>query len=152
MPSGADFDSARVFYHFDVFEDAGAGSYFRRTENDSIAGALYGDLFSNGGIVDLAERMPELARRTNSMAIDVVYTWVNSKDPEWIRAFESAERGHAGTDAVSHGRFHANDDLRYSLRSVDMNLPWVGTIYIVSNCRPPGMARHGASTHPLGAS
>ena len=70
--------------------------------------------------------------------IDVVYTWVDHSDPDWAEMYSSAS-GQASlkTDAASMTRFHNNDELKFSLRSVWLNAKWVNKIYIVSNCRPP---------------
>jgi hypothetical protein len=40
-------------------------------------------------------------------------------------------------DATALSRFHSNDELRYSMRSVAQNLPWVRQIYVFTNCAPP---------------
>lgn len=67
--------------------------------------------------------------------VDLVYTWVDGSDPEWLRAREIHNES---TDeqqlpsADSAARFTSNDELRYSLRSVDAFLPWVRKIYIVT--------------------
>lgn len=47
------------------------------------------------------------------------------------------------SDAMS--RFHNNDELRYSLRSLEQNLPWLRQIFVFSNCAPPGWL---ATDHP----
>ena len=42
-------------------------------------------------------------------------------------------------DAENLARFHNKDELRYSLRSVAQNLPWVRRIHVFTNCaRPTG--------------
>lgn len=133
-PSGSD----RRLWRFDVYEPTDAGNYVRRNESNVTAGVLYDDVFDRPGISDLTLRMPELSRRTNNLPIDIVYAWVDSKDPAWRRAFEGATQPDlTNGDAIADSRFHSSDELRYSLRSVDRYLPWVGTIHIVSNCSPP---------------
>ena len=42
-------------------------------------------------------------------------------------------------------RFHSNDELRYSLRSVSKSLPWVRQIYVFTNCAPPEWLK---TSHP----
>ncbi len=65
--------------------------------------------------------------------IDVVYTWVNSADPEWQDAWQTAfpER------SFDADRYSNHDELRYSLRSLGKYAPWLNRIYVVSNCAPP---------------
>jgi len=123
---------------FDVFDPIGTGSFVNRNKTDTLTGALYGDLFPpTCGAVDLTQRLPELAPRANQLAIDVVYTWVDSKDPEWRRAFTELTTHGASWDSLSEARFCSNDELRYSLRSLYLYMPWVNRIHIVSSCRPP---------------
>jgi hypothetical protein len=98
---------------------------------------LYGDAFAKPGLVDLAAVMPELDRSVNQYAIDLVYTWVDHRDPAWRVQFDEADRSGAGEDAKAGARFWSNDELKYSLRSVHLHMPWAGTIHIVSSCLPP---------------
>ncbi|GAA1497676.1 stealth family protein [Paeniglutamicibacter kerguelensis] len=72
--------------------------------------------------------------------IDVVYTWVDGTDPEWIakrdRHVDSKE-GSVLPTAASDARFVSNDELRFSLRSVEAFLPWVSHIYLVTAGQRP---------------
>jgi hypothetical protein len=69
--------------------------------------------------------------------IDVVYTWVDGTDPEWQRkrAAVTGEVYHA--ESNSDARFLSRDELRYSLRSLHANAPWVRNIYIVTDDQTP---------------
>ncbi|MEO7117802.1 MAG: stealth conserved region 3 domain-containing protein, partial [Candidatus Limnocylindrales bacterium] len=74
--------------------------------------------------------------RTDTAAnfpIDAVYTWVDASDPGW-REQLARFRDPATVDP---DRFNQSDELRYSLRSLDLFAPWVRRIHIVSNCPPP---------------
>ena len=72
--------------------------------------------------------------------VDIVYTWVNSSDPDW-RAMYTAATGKKPegetSDAKNIDRFLSRDELRYSLRSLAAFAPWVRRIHIVTNCAPP---------------
>ncbi|XP_039956130.1 N-acetylglucosamine-1-phosphotransferase subunits alpha/beta isoform X1 [Bactrocera neohumeralis] len=63
--------------------------------------------------------------------IDVVYTWVNGSDPMFI---DSARRYNPNYDPA---RFDDKNELRYSLRSLEMYAPWVRHVYIVTNGQIP---------------
>lgn len=65
--------------------------------------------------------------------IDIVYTWVDSSDPGW-RAMATA---HLDLGKLAHDLYTPSDELRYSLRSVEVFAPWVRRIHILSNCDPP---------------
>ena len=73
--------------------------------------------------------------------IDVVYTWVDDADPAWREKFERFS-GRSPTDhhrqARAEQRFRSRDELRYSLRSLDMYAPWVRNVYIVTDGQDPG--------------
>lgn len=66
--------------------------------------------------------------------IDVVYTWVDDTDQEWLA--EKAQHSPAGTknQDLSSGemRFRNRDELRYSIRSVRTFMPWVRNIFVVT--------------------
>jgi len=70
---------------------------------------------------------------SNRPPIDAVYTWVNHADPEWqnhwISTFPEQE--------FDPDRYTSNDELRYSLRSLNKYAPWLRKIYVVSNCSQP---------------
>ncbi len=67
--------------------------------------------------------------------IDVVYTWVDGSDAKFLTDFN---RYHAleinGDDPFVGGkrRFRDNDEIRYSLRSIETNAPWINRVFIVT--------------------
>jgi hypothetical protein len=65
--------------------------------------------------------------------IDAVYTWVNHADVDWQEHWQST----FPEEAFDPDRYTSNDELRYSLRSLNKYAPWLRKIYIVSNCRQP---------------
>jgi hypothetical protein len=69
--------------------------------------------------------------------IDLVYTWVDGSDPEWQARRAQFEGDTYHPEASDAARFISHDELRYSLRSVWMNLPWIRTIYLVTDRQVP---------------
>lgn len=72
--------------------------------------------------------------------VDVVYTWVDSSDPNWKlqHAQWSGQNDFTMPSAANDERYINRDELRYSLRSLQMYAPFVGNIYVVTNGqRPP---------------
>ncbi len=65
--------------------------------------------------------------------IDVVYTYVNSKDSNWKNEWKTT----FGESTYDENRYASHDELKYSLRSIFKFAPWVNNIFIVSNCNPP---------------
>ncbi|MGW1227724.1 stealth family protein [Streptomyces sp. NPDC001478] len=76
--------------------------------------------------------------------VDVVYTWVDDKDPAWAAERDAARSGRAGSpapglhaQAANDARFTSRDELRYSLRSLHQYAPWVRNIYLVTAGQQP---------------
>lgn len=72
--------------------------------------------------------------------IDVVYTWVDSEDPKWKEDYAEAlaqfgsDSPRTSSDIV---RFQDREELKYSLRSLEMFAPWVNHVFIVTNGQVP---------------
>lgn len=74
--------------------------------------------------------------------IDVVYTWVDDSDPEFVRERAKWLSGVRGSDgyrpaSIDPARFQSRDELKYSLRSIETYAPWVNHIWIVTNGQKP---------------
>ena len=71
------------------------------------------------------------------MKIDLVYTWVNNNDPRW-RADKTFWNKICGNKESSYNcRFCDNEELRYSLRSANINVPWINHIFIITDRQVP---------------
>lgn len=71
--------------------------------------------------------------------VDVVYTWVDGGDPEWLRrkaATLGLEHVDVGAEQGTE-RFRSRNELMYSLRSIDTFAPWVNRIWIVTDAQTP---------------
>jgi hypothetical protein len=72
--------------------------------------------------------------------IDVVYTWVDGGDPDWLerkRAAQERTGDKLHPHSLDRSRFDSRDDLRYSIRSVVNYMPWVRNIFIVTDRQSP---------------
>ena len=72
------------------------------------------------------------------MEIDLVYLWVDGNDPEWLakkNKFTGIEFTQNQTNCK--GRYANNNELKYSLRSVEKYLPWIRKIFIVTDNQTP---------------
>jgi hypothetical protein len=74
--------------------------------------------------------------------IDVVYTWVDGSDPELAAQREAHRSGSASPRRIharetGASRYTSHDELKYSLRSLEMYAPFVRNIYIVTNGQTP---------------
>lgn len=73
--------------------------------------------------------------------VDLVYTWVDGNDPAWNekRNRYMPERPTTGSipNHISDARWRDNNELVYSLRSVERYAPWVNRIYIVTDGQSP---------------
>ena len=73
--------------------------------------------------------------------IDLVYLWVDGSDENWAEAkarmISECTDTKLNSDSINSCRFQDNNELLYSLRSVEKNAPWVNHIFIVTaNQRP----------------
>lgn len=117
-----------------------------RNSRNRIMRAVYGSEFDKPGLSRAGDILgaPLLSQRHETRPVDAVFTWVDHNDPEWqdlYRRHRPPAAGEASVetagDAASATRFHNNDELRYALRSIWLNLPWINHIHVFSNCRPP---------------
>ena len=76
-----------------------------------------------------------VGRRT--FPIDVVYTWVDGSDPAWIRSRAEFSDRPYHEEAANAARYLSRDELRYSLRSLNLYAPWVRNIYLVTADQTP---------------
>ena len=71
----------------------------------------------------------EIEEEEDDYPVDIVYTWVEGEDPEreTYKVLEGIQKKDGNS---TQNRFNNNEELRYSLRSIDMYCPWVNKIYI----------------------
>lgn len=93
-------------------------------------------LFVPGNFSDFSNILKYPHATAVMFPIDLVFTWVNSDDPDWQKIF-SQHAPQIVTDGTSKSRFHSRDELMYALRSWDQHASFVNHIFIVSNCAPP---------------
>lgn len=69
--------------------------------------------------------------------IDVVYTWVDSNDSNWRqkKALHTSDGAHS--EAASISRFIDRGEIKFSLRSLQKNAPWINRIYVVTDDQVP---------------
>lgn len=122
------------------------GVWLSQNRNNRDLRALYDDILDYPGLHNLSQILPAptLEQHIQRSEIDVVCTWVNHLDPHWLKNFDRyRERPRPPSDAAALSRFHSSDELRYSLRSIHENLPWVRNIHILTNCaRPDWLVAH----------
>lgn len=72
------------------------------------------------------------------IGVDLVYLWVDGNDPAWQTKYAAfANSGSKGFEINCKGRYADNDELKYSLRSVEMYAPWIRKIFIVTDNQVP---------------
>lgn len=75
-----------------------------------------------------------------SEKIDAVFLWCDGADPKFRRAKDLMLKKMGlpfDEDNVGDVRFEDNEELRYALRSVSINAPWVNHIWVVTNGQRP---------------
>jgi hypothetical protein len=71
------------------------------------------------------------------MNIDMVFLWVDGSDPAWLSRKNAFLGTESGRNNNCKGRFANNDELKYSLRSVEKHIPWINKIFIVTDQQIP---------------
>lgn len=81
----------------------------------------------------------KLKGKTFNEPVDIVYCWVDGNDTTWQKEKVKWQKalGLETSNVVNLCRFLDNEELRYSLRSVAMNAPWINHIYIITNGQVP---------------
>ena len=71
--------------------------------------------------------------------VDLVYMWVDGNDPEWQAKQNRYVVGGAklSQEVAGAARWRDNNELRYSLRSVEKFASWINHIYIVTDNQCP---------------
>lgn len=67
------------------------------------------------------------------MEIDLVYLWVDGNDPKWLKK----QQRFLSKEIDTNGRYQDNQELKYSLRSIDKHLPWIRKIFILTDNQVP---------------
>ncbi|HBI11453.1 MAG TPA: capsule biosynthesis protein CapC, partial [Franconibacter pulveris] len=74
------------------------------------------------------------------LPIDVVFTWVNDKDPVWKEKFYYHQR-HLHGDGTQYdfdpARYNNNNEIIFAINSVITFMPWVRRIFIVTDNQIP---------------
>ena len=71
------------------------------------------------------------------MDIDLVYFWVNGNDPKWIAKRQAFLADYTENEESCKGRYFDNEELKYSLRSIEKYAPWIRRIFIVTDNQVP---------------
>ncbi|MFC5219756.1 stealth family protein [Streptomyces coerulescens] len=86
-----------------------------------------------------ADALPEDVR----FPIDVVYTWVDGSDPAWQRRRGAYGESGYHTESANAARYISRDELRYSLRALEQNAPWVRHVFLVTDRQRPAWLNDG---------
>jgi hypothetical protein len=71
--------------------------------------------------------------------VDLVYLWVDDTDYKWKQKINTYLHNciNADDEATDKCRFYNNDELKYSLRSVEKYAPWINQIFIITDEQIP---------------
>ncbi|MBH1937951.1 stealth conserved region 3 domain-containing protein [Streptomyces sp. AV19] len=111
------------------------GPTFPRTELEHTAGATIGEREYR-----TVEAFAKTFADEIDFPIDVVYTWVDGTDEAWLKRKTRAQAEHGmpiAESASNSARFRSRDELRYSLRSLDLHAPWVRNVYLLTDDQTP---------------
>ena len=75
-----------------------------------------------------------------NIKIDMVYLWVDGNDENWLKEKNKwAKKLNIKNNPHQNNpcRFIDNEELKYSLRSLEMYAPWINKIFIITNGQIP---------------
>lgn len=117
-------------------------SLFRAPYSNAVGSAIHESMLHTQERVEwgvIRKRITAMSPplQTVSSPIDAVYLWVDGGDPHWIARKQAAQ----GLDYDEHShhlsRFRDRGELRYSMRSLLFNAPWIRHIYLVTDAQIP---------------
>ena len=82
------------------------------------------------------------------MLIDIVYTWVNGRDPKFIQK-KNRYLENSMIEDNPDIRFESLNEIYYSIKSVLKYLPWINKIYIVTDNQIPELDSDIYSTNKI---
>jgi hypothetical protein len=77
--------------------------------------------------------------------IDVVIPWVDGSDPDWLKLFSKYKNEITSPLDNMLNRYAGVDTLKFVLRGIELYMPWVRYIYLVTNGQKPHWLRDGNS-------
>eukprot|EP01091_Cochliopodium_minus_P007955 TRINITY_DN1784_c0_g1_i2.p1 TRINITY_DN1784_c0_g1~~TRINITY_DN1784_c0_g1_i2.p1 ORF type:complete len:454 (+),score=126.98 TRINITY_DN1784_c0_g1_i2:26-1387(+) len=86
------------------------------------------------------KQLPAHPKLNKDIKVDLVYTWVNGSDIDFLRQMDMALKAINSSlkeNEYTKARFFDGDELKYSLRSVEKYFDWYNKIYIVTNGQIP---------------
>ncbi|MCX8712108.1 hypothetical protein J3U57_07165 [Gilliamella sp. B3464] len=85
-------------------------------------------------------RLYDITENKTNESVDVVITWVNNCDPDWIIKFEyykNQKANNINPIAIDNARFEDHGELFYVIKSIELNMPWVRTIFLITDNQIP---------------
>lgn len=141
---GAERGCQIEFWEFGTGEDAGKVTAPRENRASRLLSAADAELVevqNQFGTVRTPVVLTETMVDDLTFPIDAVYTWVDGQDPAWINSKRRREAELAGREyheeANHEARFRSRDELKFSLRSLEMFAPWFRKVFIVTAGQVP---------------
>ena len=75
--------------------------------------------------------------KASSDKIDIVIAWVDGGDKDWIKKKNKYSNECLDVEGKNSARFRDWNTLKYVLRSIEKNAPWVNRIYLVTDNQKP---------------
>jgi len=96
-------------------------------------------------VEDMTGRSVRRAVRPRLPQIDAVYAWCDDSDPRFRSELARWRPALRDACAAGEARFRSQDELKYSLRSLEAHAPWVRNVFLVTDGQAPDWLDRG---HP----
>ncbi|MWP47791.1 stealth family protein [Gilliamella sp. Pas-s27] len=85
-------------------------------------------------------RLYDITANESNEPVDIVITWVNNQDPDWVAKFEyykNEKINDINPISIDNARFEDHGELFYVIRSIQLYMPWVRTVFLITDNQIP---------------
>lgn len=98
------------------------------------------DVFNEGILVASDFKIYNIDVNQNTDDVDVVITWVNNEDQNWqkkLNYYKNDKIKDINPLSIDNARFENHGELYYVIKSIELYMPWVKTIFLVTDNQIP---------------
>ncbi|OCG59018.1 capsule biosynthesis protein CapC [Gilliamella sp. Nev5-1] len=99
------------------------------------------DVFEEDILITNDFKLYNIDINTSCDPVDVVITWVNNYDPKWVKKLEYYKNQQninvVNPISIDNARFENHGELFYVIKSINLFMPWVRNIFLVTDNQIP---------------
>lgn len=98
------------------------------------------NIFDENILVTNDLRLYDIEVNQSTEDVDVVITWVNDNDPNWVKKlnyYKNNQTKSINPLSIDNARFENHGELFYVIKSIELYMPWIKTIFLVTDNQTP---------------